>query len=241
LAIFLVPKPIITIIGGIQRTPIEGSIMTTTCCVAQLGGLTLPVWAAIAAAAVSKGMPGWQSPASGDNAPPRLHSGLVILAISSIGIWLPILPMTQAEQLNRTRAEHALREGRIAEALADMSAHMPSDYPPQWEPPPRVGNGEHTPSVIDVMEIVVEKQPAPWVREIYIEKLDRFLDVYSGMYDRESVEPGRLLQLLQKLTEGKSLFIKHRTHVERVYGDPGKLTAEARKFLGPLPDAKRQD
>jgi hypothetical protein len=240
-AISFVPKPIIAIMGGIQLTPIEGLILTTTCCVAQLGGLTLPVWGGVVLSTLSKCKPRWLLPLSTDKSPTRLHAGLVIVALFSIGVWIPILPLTQAEQLNRSRAEHALRAGRIAEALADMSAHVPSDYPPSWEPPPRIGYGESSPFILDVIDVVVENPPAPWVREVFLEKLDRFLDDYYGLPSSQRVELETLLRLLQRLPEGKSLFLKHRTHLERVYGDPGKLTTEARKFLGPLPDAKREE
>ncbi len=241
LVLSLVPKPVISMMGGIHRTPTEDLILTTTCCTLQLGCITFPVWLAGGLAILLKSKPRWLLPAAANESPPRLKAGLVVLTMFSIGVWIPILPLTQAEQLNRSRAEHALREGRIAEALADMSAHVPSDYPPSWEPPPRIGYGESSPFILDVIDVVVENPPAPWVREVFLEKLDRFLDDYYGLPSSQRVELETLLRLLQRLPEGKSLFLKHRTHLERVYGDPGKLTTEARKFLGPLPDAKRED
>jgi hypothetical protein len=182
LAMGLIPKPMVGFMSGIRHTDTEQLILNTTCCVSQLGCVSLPflIWGVVRAIAKSK--PVWQLAASARIEQPRLQYSLVMLALFSVGIWAAILPVTQPEQLNRRRAEDDLRNGRIEDALAEMSAHSPADYPPQWEPPPRIGYGERSPSIFDVMDVVVERPPAPWVREIYVEKLDQFLYSYHQLY-----------------------------------------------------------
>ena len=56
-----------------------------------------------------------------------------------------------------------------------MSRHERDDYPPAWDPPPRLGWPEaEQPAVMDVMRVTRRSQPAaPWVRQIYIDKFER--------------------------------------------------------------------
>src|SRR5258706_14810429 len=96
--------------------------------------------------------------------------GLWVLGIASVAIWFLFLPWTQREQQLRTEAEQHLKVGRIAEALDFMSAHEQSEFPPQWDPPPRVGYGEKRPHILDVMDELVTHPPVPWVRDVYVEK-----------------------------------------------------------------------
>src|SRR5208283_4264706 len=92
------------------------------------------------------------------------------LAWASLLVWVIILPFTQREQLLRTSVERAFREGRIADALAVMSAHQLSDFPPYWQPPPRLESQQFAPKPLDIMEVISYSAPAPWVRAVYVEK-----------------------------------------------------------------------
>jgi hypothetical protein len=239
LAMGLVPKPVVGFMGGIRHTDTEKLILNTTCCVTQLGCVSLPflIWGV--AGAIARSKPVWQLAASAYKEPPRLHHGVVILALFSVGVWAAILPVAQPEQLNRRRAEDDLRNGRIEEALAEMSAHTPADYPPQWEPPPRIGYGEKSPSLFDVMDLVVEKPPAPWVRDIYVEKLDQYLYDYHQLYSYPRVYLKRLLPLLQRLPEGPSLIKEHREMIEAALGWDSGLTEEEHKIYRSLLEANK--
>ena len=239
LAIGLIPKPMVGFMGGIRHTDTEKLILNTTCCVTQLGFCSLPFLIYGLVGVISKSKPVWQLPASAYREGSRRKYGLVILAVFSVGIWAVILPITQPEQLNRRRAEDDLRNGRIEEALAEMSAHSPADYPPQWEPPPRIGYGERSPLIFDVMEVVVEKPPAPWVREIYVEKLDQFLYSYHHLYSYPQSYLKRLLPLLQQLPEGPSLIEEHRDMIEAALGWDKDLTEEEHKIYRSLLKANR--
>jgi hypothetical protein len=123
------------------------------------------------------------------------------LVLTSLGIWFVFLPFTQPEQQLRHRVEQELKDGRIAEALAEMSIHSPSHFPPQWDPPPQLALGQLLPPLLDVMEAIADQPPAPWVRSIYLEKLRNLL--HSPYSISESK---RVAKLLIRLPEGKEVL-----------------------------------
>jgi hypothetical protein len=236
-AMRLVPTPVISIMGGIRLTAAESLVLATTFWVTALGCVSLPIWIAGASAVLANSKPSWQL-LTGDKQAPPLRYDLMMLALFSVGIWAAILPLTQPEQQNRRRVEHDLKNGRIGEALADMSAHAPSDYPPHWEPPPRVGYAESSPSIFDVMDVVVEKPPASWVRAIYVEKLDRFLSDAMVFSYHDGAHLKRLLPLLQRLPEGADLVVGHRATIEGAVRSQTSLTEEERQVVRSLLEAK---
>jgi hypothetical protein len=99
--------------------------------------------------------------------------------VAAVVVWLPILPWTQAEQQLRTQVEDAMKSGRIAEGLDLLSAHAQTDFPPQWEPPPRINYGEHSPDILHVMDLMSNRLDASWVRECYREKCEQYVVIYS--------------------------------------------------------------
>jgi hypothetical protein len=56
----------------------------------------------------------------------------------------PRFSITQKEQQLRYEAEHLLRAGDVAAAFRAMSSRQRSEYPPIWDPPPRMGYLEST-------------------------------------------------------------------------------------------------
>ena len=61
-----------------------------------------------------------------------------------------------------------------------MSRHEPADFPPHWDPPPRIGYTSSAPPLLDIIEQIVAHPPADWVRQVYVNKLrDRFGDSYG--------------------------------------------------------------
>jgi hypothetical protein len=84
------------------------------------------------------------------------------------------------------------------------------------------------------MDVVVEKPPAPWVREIYVEKLDQFLYSYHQLYSYPQLYLKRLLPLLQRLPEGPILIEEHREMIEAILDRDPELTEEDRKIYRSL-------
>ena len=56
-----------------------------------------------------------------------------------------------------------------------MSANSEDDYPPHWNPPPRLGYREQTPSLEGIRDAMSADWPADWVAAIYLAKIERAL------------------------------------------------------------------
>jgi hypothetical protein len=172
-AVTLAPTPVIDVMGGIRHSDRDALIASVTISVMMLSILTAPVWIAGALVALGTLRPKW---ADLEAARSRTHArGLVILAIASIVAFVPLLVVSQPEQMNRREAEVLLSQGRVGEAFALMSARAPGDYPPHWNPPPKIGYGETLPSVRALREAMSSDWPADWVASIYLDKIERGL------------------------------------------------------------------
>ncbi len=234
-AVSYIPKPVIAFMGGVRLTESEAAVQGATLIVGCLGGLSAPVWGIGALAMFFAVRAKWQVvPAPPEPAP--VARGVWGLAASSLLVWLPILPFMQPEQQLRSQVERYMKAGRIAEALDLLSAHEPREFPPGWEPPPRIGYITEKPHILDVMEVVVSREVAPWVRAEFVEKLRRYLgDGLAFAYTpvREP-ELGRVVGLLQRLPEGPEIAYQHqgsiksRLDYERV---PAEERANLQAFL----------
>ncbi len=96
-----------------------------------------------------------------------------------------------------------------------MSRHEQTDFPPLWNPPPRPEHGDRQPGVVAVTQGLIEADAAPWVREVYLDKIERVLqrshalfeagdDVYRIGYDR-------FVELLGRMPEGRRLMERNET------------------------------
>jgi hypothetical protein len=167
LALQYVPRPILMIMSGVRMTQSEMLLAATGFWVNVGAFLSLWLWIIGALVATWLSRPAWQASATDS---PTSSNEMPLLAMVSVAFWLGTLPFTQPEQILRRRVEHDLKEGRIAEALAEMSAHERSDFPPHWDPPPRIGYRERVPSQEDILAAIRESPPASWVVELFREK-----------------------------------------------------------------------
>lgn len=168
-----VPTPVIDVMGGIRQSERDALLASVTFSVTILSILTAPVW--IIGALVSIGMlrPNWPSlPNTSIQAKPI---GLLAIAVVSILAFIPLLVIAQPEQLKKHKTEQLFMKGDIDDALALMSQYEPSDYPPHWNPPPRIGYRESVPSLDHVRDAMTKNWPADWVAKVYLEKIDREL------------------------------------------------------------------
>lgn len=175
----LTPLPILSIMGGIRLTEAEEVLLSTAFLIRVSGFLSLPIWivGAICVAAVgSRGAGAWsavQEDSQLIEAPRKRNVGPGLWAVGGIALlaWITILPFTQREQRNRRFVETALTRGEVAAALTYMSQRLPTDFPPHWDPPPRLGYGEATPDIFDVLKTAKQNETAPWVRTLFIDKV----------------------------------------------------------------------
>jgi hypothetical protein len=229
-AVYMMPKPVVSFMGGIRLTESEAAIHGATFLVSCLGILSAPIWGIGGAIAFFTGQPVWQVPASPTEAV-SASRGMWILATLSLAIWLPILRWTQAEQQLRSRVEGDMKAGRIADALEVMSAHAQSDFPPHWDPPPRVGYGEKSPHILGVMDVLLTCDSAPWVRASYVGKLRRYIGTGYEFYVYASDELASLVRILKQLPEGPDIVTEHREAMESRLPE---LPAAEREILNAL-------
>lgn len=206
-ALRLVPLPIVQIMGGIRLTEGEMLVADITFFATILTFISFPLWA-IAAVAVLYGQQMEWRPV--DRTGGESGRGLAWLAAASVAVWGMALPWTQQEQRLRSEVERVMREGRIGDGLALMSGHSQEEFPPLWDPPPRLAYGEDRPELLGVLEMIAERGAAPWVREAYVEKLDRAFRWWT--WDTEQDRAGqwsRLVRVLDGIPEARALKKKH--------------------------------
>jgi len=208
----VMPRPIVQFMGGIRFSESEALIQVTVFRIAVLGVITWPVWLMSAAGVLYKSEPKWtynlvDLPAA------KLRWSILVLAAISIAVWFAVLPMTQPEQHRRHTAEWMLRSGEVEEAVRFMSEHERSEFPPHWDVPPRIAYGEDVPSMLDVMDAVLEDDTAPWVREIYLGRFRNYIyDSFarSTLHSPESLV--RRVRILHRIPNGRTLLDDEFTH-----------------------------
>lgn len=206
------PLPIFNIMGGIPLPEREAIIQEAALVVTLL---SVPVWfvslltvlGQLAAPRI------WHlsaAPVTAIKVAPSLW-GLAALAIFG---WGAVLPFTQAEQRLRYQAERALTSGEIAQGLRIMSQHTADDFPPHWDPPPWLAYPNPKPPLSDVIETIVEVEPAPWVRGLFLAKLEadvRAAQAWNWRYRDLETRRAPLVRTVERLPE-------RREFVDRLHG-----------------------
>lgn len=205
-AMSLVPTPIIDVMGGVRHSARDQLVADTTFLVQVLSVLSLPVWvigALIALCRIAPRFPTLPEPAS------RSRS-LLAFALASIVAFTPLLIIAQPEQIRRHTAERMLLSGRVADGLAYMSRFEVDDFPPQWEPPPRLGYGEDRPWLGEIREAMWAQRPAPWVEVLYLEKLrTRFME---SLYRYKDDDP--LSEVIARMEDNGEIYALSTEHIE---------------------------
>jgi hypothetical protein len=95
------------------------------------------------------------------------------LAFGLIAFGLILLPFTQPEQQRRWQAEHLLTSGEVEAGLDYMARHQQRDFPPHWDPPPRIGwRGDKGPPMGEVMTQLVQTDRPEWITKTYRTKFE---------------------------------------------------------------------
>lgn len=200
-ALFVLPVPIIQIMGGVRLTESELIVQNVAGMVGFLGWITMLVWL-IGAGVVLQGRKRAWNPGS---MPTGSARSLRALAIASVLGFVAILPFSQGQQVTRYEAEKLLLGGRVREGIAFMSAHTPGDFPPHWEPPPDEALGHYQPAMIEVLDAVVNLPAADWVREIYLQKLERY-SFGSHYYTMSAPDRAKAREIIPRLTDHPKLI-----------------------------------
>jgi len=126
----------------------------------------------------------------------------------SLLFWIPILPFTQHEQYLRYEVEENYKSDRFAEALQVMAAHKFNDFPPHWDPPPRISFRRGSFDLYMFLDLIEQQpNPTPWVREVYTQKLVDSID-YVGLslkdYGLEELQ--LIASVLEKIPTARAAF-----------------------------------
>jgi hypothetical protein len=207
--VFTTPIPIVSIMGGIRLTESEQIIQGTVFLVGFLEVITWPIWFIGSLVVITSKKTKWDYAVQKETTD-TVHSSVWFLAACSLVMWVFILPLTQPEQRLRGDVERLLKAGHIEEGLALMSAHDEKEFPPHWDPPPRVNYGRNRPSILDVMEIANSGKSAQWVRTKYLEKfisqIGSSLNSHDSWSSLTKDEINRHLTLLENLPERQEIL-----------------------------------
>ena len=230
--------PIIAIMGGIRLSESEQILHSTVWMMRVLTVLSWPVWLIGAIVVIARKRRWEYQPVS---SPPYQRVAWHLWAVVAIvvGMWAFILPQTQPEQQLRWQVERDLKAGRIRAGLERMSAHERDDFPPHWDPPPRVAYRESRPDITEVQEQLSALAVKPWVRAIFVEKFgnwlagDNMFEGALGSLPPDEVE--RRVALIERMPERLQVVRENEGSLQRMASEyselPGDLKERIRKLL----------
>jgi hypothetical protein len=236
-ALWFAPLPVFSIMGGIRLTDSERIIQGTAFTVGFFGTISWLIWAVATCIVCGLRKRKWQLQVSTSEPGPSVSWGLWAVAASSIALWVFILPLTQPKQQLRRRVESRLRSGHVPGAIALMSKHAPSDFPSHWDPPPRIGYGERTPPLLDVLEAVSSDATPSWIKAIFVDKLTSQSygrGPLSVLHRFETDELDRYLAVLEKLPESLAVVRDHPHQFERILDQENCTPTQAERVLAIL-------
>jgi hypothetical protein len=204
-ALAVVPRPVLDLMGGIRLSEGDQLLARTAFRIQVLIFYSSPV-IAIAASFGLAASAEWRRPRLADGQVPAVSRALWAFAVAAVVVWAAILPVTQPAQRLRHQVEDLFRRRQVADGLRLLDQHSQSDFPPHWDPPPRLGYPREPVELPDVLD-QLDQIRTPWVRAVYVDKLERsYLDRWAAQSIALMPEESeRLLKLLQTMPEGPEL------------------------------------
>ncbi len=169
--VFSMPVPLVDFMGGLQHAnPMDSAIASMQFLVGFLGTMSLPGTIAVAIVSLIYMSGGWtltKPSAAGHRWLPSLGVIAMLLCVAlAAGL---LLASFQPDQARRYEATRLLRQD-FAEGFAYMSKFERTDFPPIWDPPPRLGYAETAPSIEAIRGGLAGGEGATWVRAIFLGK-----------------------------------------------------------------------
>ena len=235
-ALSQMPTPIIGIMGGVRATAPAASLGAFTALLWLVCAGALPVFCIGALVSLAMDKPAWRA-ATILASSPRSSRGIRTLAVGSVAIWAVFVPWTQREQVLRFQVTRLFQEGQIAGAVDFMSAHSQSDFPPQWDPPPRTGRRDLDSQMLDTMESIIARNAAPWVHALYVDKFRAFLGHPALFYFYWRDENlSRITRIMESVPEGSELARERAKDVEERLKDETNMPKGDRENLQAILD-----
>jgi hypothetical protein len=212
-AISLTSLPLLSIMGGVRLSESDEVLLMTTLAIGFIGYCSWLVWFFGTVVVAIRKTPRWQYQAAFCSPWVGVSRAVWLTAFTSLAVWLFVLPFTQPEQILRRRVEAHFAASKIQDALVLMSAHEKSEFPPYWDPPPRITYPDPRPDMTAVQETAVSLDLKSWVRQIFDKKFaDSLRGRDSWIWDElPAAEVDRRLSLIEKLESRDSLAadLKH--------------------------------
>lgn len=182
----LSPKPILDVMGGMQLTKVEREIASSVFLVQVVSFVSVPIWFFGTLIALGFMKPGERAARS--VLPARTPAPLLVGASLVLAAWCAAAIAVAPEQRRRYEVERLFRAGRVEDALAEMSAHLRSEFPPVWDPPPIRVYGNSREPIAAVRRAISARPPAGWVLDLYLDKSWREMTVWLTFQERATVE-----------------------------------------------------
>lgn len=166
---FASPMPIFNVMGGIRHSEVDRVVLDVLLNARFFAVVSWPVWLIGAIVILVR-----QSPWSLSNVGPRstrVSIPLWALATLLIVAGGAILPLGQSQQRHAYEAAALMRANDLAAAVEYLGQLQRTDLPPIWDPPPRIGFGERSPEVIDMLEEIDKQGAHEWIAKVYVGKL----------------------------------------------------------------------
>lgn len=193
-ALMSMPVPIFAVMGGVRLGPGEQSLAFLALAGKFVGSITL-FFLFLLWLSTFLERKRWSWHVATTTVP---LTPLTLVAVVSIAWWCAWLPVTQPEQQRRGQVERALLSGDFATGVAVLSQNPPEDFPPHWDPPPRIGYAQTKPEVIDVLFHLLDHPQAVRMQEIYEYKLASEGYLLETRLSREPRLLERLVTILER-------------------------------------------
>ena len=213
----LTPLPIFQLMGGIRLSTSERTIQNAAFIVGFAGVISWLVWL-VGMLIAARGLKSQEDVVAQSARVGQVSRSLWIMAACSIGVWVGILPFTQPEQQLRWRVERDLRAGRLQEAAALLATHERSDFPPHWDPPPRIGYGETFPPAQNVFHELLAAKAKAWALALYADKFANEARRYNAELFSDALPDAVLeekLSLVEQLPNAAEIIEEHRRELDR--------------------------
>ena len=166
----LSPKPMLAVMGGMMHTPQDVLLLDVTAGVLIAGILSMVVWLIGTLVTVWRVTPQWRV-----SVVPESSDRGWILPVLGLIMWLPILPFTQPEQRLAGQVDRHLIKGRLGAAVDLMVAHELEEFPPHFNPRPKLWRHQDTPSAWLVLDEMTDKDVPEWALQLYFDKAEQEL------------------------------------------------------------------
>jgi hypothetical protein len=139
--------------------------------------------------------------AEGGGPAPALSAWLLVGTVPAF--FFAILPWTQRRPRLQTRIDRLFARNQVAEALAILAAHEPTDLPPGWSLPPEESYRD-PPVLLDIIDVISSNTFTGWFREVYLDRFRAYLKLplWYWYYDEDL---DKMVRILDRLPDGPAL------------------------------------